>query len=732
MKVRKRNGEIVDWDDAKIVAAIKAAGASNPQLLGEMVTKQLLLGVPYIDNLTSNEVTIDVEKIQDTCEEILMSHDSIAAKAFILYRQERAELRQVRPDGTAIANYIHLAKYARYNDELMRRETWDETCDRVMRMHIKKFPLLTDDIKDAFGYVRRKEVMPSMRSLQFAGPSIKHHNARMYNCCFTLLDRWKAFSDSFYLLLCGCGVGYSVQGLHVDQLPEIKPMKKVFHWTVEDSIEGWADSLLNLLVGASYGEYFEFNFSQIRPEGSPLTSGGVAPGHLPLKRTLDKIRELLVLAAGRKLRPIECHDIMCFMAEAVLSGGIRRSSLIALFSPTDEAMMNAKTPEEVAANPQRALANNSAVMLRSKTTEETFRAVMGMNLKCWGEPGFFFTNNLDHGCNPCGEIGLDPVLREFEDEENGETRTGFAFCNLTEVNGATCKDAEDFFKRVRIAAFIGTLQASYTDFPYLGPVSEEIAKRDALLGVGITGMMDNAGLLFNEEILTEAACVALDENEHTAQAIGINIAKRVTTIKPSGTSSLLLGNVGSGIHPHHAKRCFRRITANPLESVAQFFRLHNPHMVETKSNGDWVITFPTHTNGITAKEISAIEFLAHINQVYRSWILGGTRGMDEGELTHNVSATIVFKPEEFEELVTKIWENRQDIASATLLPFASDKLYDHAPREEVVGAVDAAKWEALVNNFKAPPYEKMVETSAASVSNYEVECAGQSCAVEGE
>jgi len=590
--VVKRDARIVPWDDGRILRAVALFEGAKDETPEEVLS--------YVRTKLEHQSPkrVGVEHIQDLVEAALMDlgeHDH--ARHYISYRRKRQETRAVRghPDPLAISDYIHLTKYGRYQPDLGRRELWDETCDRLMAMHVERFPDHADKIVDAFeSWVKPKMVLPSARSLQFGGKALSANHARMYNCAFTFADRLRVFQELFFLLLSGCGCGFSVQRRHVKKLPKVQPVhrRSVFLFKVEDDIVGWADAL-GCLIESYMGDeqwtesYVEFDYSDIRVEGATLKmSGGKAPGHVPLKIMLEKVRILLDNAAGRKLKPIEVHDIMCEISVAVLAGGIRRSAMISLFDPDDPEMLQAKTGEWWKDNPQRAMANNSAVFSRVDGDIDQFHIVFEMN-KEFGEPGFLFLSG-DYGCNPCAEIGLNPVCVVTG-------RTGWGFCNLTEINGNAMDSVARFHEACRVAAFLGTLQASYTDFPYLGEVSQNIAKREALIGVGITGLLDNrmfSNTPDGKEILSRGAEEVKSSNRFWANLIGIRPAARCTTVKPSGTLSLLLGGVGSGVHPHHARRYFRRITANPVEVPFLHFKAQNPYMCEEKPNGDWAVTFP--------------------------------------------------------------------------------------------------------------------------------------------
>jgi ribonucleoside-triphosphate reductase (thioredoxin) len=713
MYVTKRDGTKQEWNDNKIRNAIyKAARAvGRDDVEAQIVSKGVII---------SERDGMTVEQIQDDVEQQLLAmgcHD--VGTAYIRYRHERA-MKRFLPAPIALPEYIDLTKYARWLPNERRRENWDEICDRLQDMYTRRWPELGQKIAGYFQHVRCKRLLGSMRSKQFGGAAIEQHNVRMYNCCFTHIDTFDKFGKIFYVLLAGCGVGYSVQRRHLCKLPVIKRIgKRVVHHAIGDTIEGWGDAVTALMRAYFLtGDWVEFDYSQIRPEGTPLiTSGGRAPGHLPLRRMLEQLRKVLDGAAERHLRPIEAYDMLCFIGEAVLAGGIRRSSEICLFDADDEEMMTAKTPEhfryaygdDPGLNAQRGMSNNSAVLTRDD--HDAFMAIKN-KVQHYGEPGFFFTDNPDWGTNPCGEIGLDPVI-------DGES--GFAFCNLTEINMATVTDPEDFYERCHVAAALGTLQAAYMSFPYLGEATERIAARDALLGVGLTGMQD-CPIAFDPDVLRKGAEYVRDANRSVADLIGINHAKRATTVKPSGTASLSLGCVGSGIHPHHAHRYFRRVTANPNEACAQFFRQHNPHMVETKPNGDWCITFPVEAPQY--RKVSWGEFLTQVIVTYTNWVIPG--GVTK--LTHNVSCTMVVPEGEWDAVFDAVWDNRFRIAAMSFLPEMSDKGIPFMPRETATEE-DVDRWNKLCREYKVVPWHEMVELHDDTALRMAIACAGGACDV---
>lgn len=743
--IRKRDGSTVQsFDERKIREAIRAAWlASGP--LDEGAIERVLSNV--VEILPSG--IVDVEVVQDAVElALLRSGRFQVAKAFILYRQHRAEARALRgkkPDPTAIGDYIHASKYARFRPELGRREVYAETVARVEAMHVGRFPALADEIRWAFDLVREKKLLPSMRSMQFGGPAILANHCKIYNCAYTLIDRIEAFSEAVFLLLCGCGVGYSVQFDHVAKLPILTFVdpKRVRHHIVADTIEGWADALKALLQSYVSGEYLEISYHEIRSAGSLLKrSGGRAPGHLGLKTSLERIRAILDGAQGRRLRSIECHRIMCCAADAPLSGGVRRSAMIALFSLDDSEMMNCKTGNWFVKEPWLANANNSVVLRRGDVKREQFNRIFGMTRQ-WGEPGVYFVNDLDYGTNPCAEVGLYPVLivdewaraRLAERGINvtlGARFTGFAFCNLCEINASKLTSLEDFLVVGKAAALLGTLQATYTKMPYLGWVSEMLAEREALLGVGMTGMLDAPAIACNPRYQRMVAAEILSWNRKYARELGVRPTARATLIKPSGTTSLALGCVASGHHAHHARRYFRRVVADELEFVFQVFRRVNPHMCVRKPDGKWVIEFPVEApDGATVKaDLSAVQFLEMVKSTQRNWVIPGTQSETYAPgLTHNVSNTIHVKEDEWEAVADYLWANSEFFSGVSLLPATADKMYAYAPHEEVVTEVDEARWNTILASYKPVDYAAMVETDDRTNLTGEAACAGGACTV---
>ncbi len=603
-------------------------------------------------------------------------------------------------------------KYARFLEKENRRESWDELVTRNMNMHIKKYPKLELQIRKAYKMVYDKKVLPSMRSMQFGGKPIEVAPNRIFNCAFLPIDDWRSFSEVMFLLLGGTGVGYSVQKHHVEKLPEIrKPNKnRSRRFLVNDSIEGWADAIKALMRNYfNGGSLLRFDYSDIRPKGSRLvTSGGKAPGPQPLKECIVKIGGMLSEKNdGDKLTTIEVHDIVCHVADAVLAGGIRRAALISLFSADDKEMLSAKTGNWWEANPQRGRANNSVVLLRHKIEKEYFMDLWDrVKASGAGEPGFYFSNDKDWGTNPCCEIGLRP----------------YQFCNLTEVNVSNVESQEDFNERVRAAAFIGTVQASYTDFHYLRDVWKRTTEKDALIGVSMTGIASGKVL---EMDMKAAALVVKEENSRVASLLGINKAARTTCVKPAGTTSLALGT-SSGIHAWHGEYYLRRIRVGKNEAIYKYLLEKHPQLVEDeyfRPHDTAVISVPqcAPEGAITRKE-SALQLLKRVKNITGNWV---KPGFIKGQNTHNVSATISIKDAEWPDVGEWMWENRSCYNGLSVLPHDGGT-YVQAPFEDC----SKETYEALMDSLTEVDLTKVIENQDNTDLQGELACAGGSCEVK--
>jgi ribonucleoside-triphosphate reductase len=603
-------------------------------------------------------------------------------------------------------------KYAKYLPELNRRESWEELVTRNKEMHIKRYPHLADEIESAYEFVYDKKVLPSMRSLQFGGKPIEISPNRIYNCAYLPIDDWRAFGETMFLLLGGTGVGYSVQKHHVDALPEIrKPNSdRTRRFLIADSIEGWADAVKALMKSYFYGgSKLRFDFSDIRPKGARLvTSGGKAPGPQPLKECLVKIEGILnAKADGEKLTPIETHDIVCHIADAVLAGGIRRAALISLFSADDDEMIACKSGPWWEKNPQRGRANNSAVLMRHKLTKEFFMDLWKrVELSGAGEPGIYLSNDKDWGTNPCCEIALRP----------------FQFCNLCEVNVSNLDSQEDYNSRVKAAAFIGTLQASYTDFHYLRPIWQRTTEKDALIGVSMTGIGSGTVLGYD---MKEAARIVKEENARVAGLLKINKSARCTTVKPAGTTSLTLGT-SSGIHAWHNDYYIRRVRVGKNEAIYTYLSMYHPELVEDeyfRPHDTAVISIPQKApEGSIMRTESPFQLLERVKRVSREWIRPGHRS---GNNTHNVSATISLRDHEWEAAGQWMWDNRDHYNGLSVLPYDGGT-YTQAPFEDC----SKETYERMMISLKDVDLTRVVELDDNTDLSGELACAGGACEIK--
>tara|TARA_Y100000114_G_scaffold138907_1_gene142333 strand:- start:1858 stop:3672 length:1815 start_codon:yes stop_codon:yes gene_type:complete len=602
-------------------------------------------------------------------------------------------------------------KYARYLKDKNRRENWEEIVTRNKMMHLKKFPKLKTEIENAYRFVYNKQILPSMRSMQFAGKPIEISPNRVFNCAYAPIDDIRVFGEIMFLLLGGTGVGYSVQEHHVEKLPSIlKPnLKRTRRFLVGDSIEGWADSVTALIKSYFKGtSQLRFDFSDIRSKGERLvTSGGKAPGPQPLMECLLKIKGILDSKQnGDKLTTIEVHDIVCHVADAVLAGGIRRAALISLFSIDDEEMLAAKTGNWWENNPQRGRANNSVVIMRHRVKKTDF-------FKLWervkasgaGEPGFYFTNDKEYGCNPCCEISLRP----------------FQFCNLTEINVSDVASQQDYENRCKAASFIGTLQASYTDFHYLRPIWQRNTEKDYLIGVSMTGIASGKVLDLDME---KAASVVCDENARVAELIGIGPASRCTTTKPAGTTSLVLGT-SSGIHAWHNDYYIRRIRVGKNEAIYSYLLDNHPELVEDeffRPHDTAVISVPQRApKGSITRTESAIDLLERVKKVATQWVSVGHR---KGQNTNNVSATVTVKSDEWQLVGDWMWSNRKYYNGLSILPF-SDHTYKQAPFEDC----DENTYTEMLKALYSINLDLVTEQEDNTDLSGEIACAGGACEI---
>jgi len=602
------------------------------------------------------------------------------------------------------------SKYAKHLEKENRRESWNEIVQRYNSMMIDKYPELKDKILDLSSYIYEKKILPSMRALQFAGLPIERNPSRIYNCAYLPIDDYRSFNEAMFLLLGGTGVGYSVQYSHIDNLPEITKPTKTKRFLIGDSIEGWSDAVKALMksyLGKSSAKPV-FDFRDIRIKGTRLkTAGGKAPGSEPLKTCLFHIETILERKQnGTKLTDIECHDIMCHIANAVLAGGIRRAAMIALFSFDSEAMLTSKTGNWWELNEQRGRANNSAVIVRNRINKNEWDVLWRkIEASGSGEPGVYFTNDSNWGTNPCCEIALRP----------------YQFCNLVEVNVSDIESQEDLNRRVEAATFFGTLQAGFTDFHYLRDIWKKTTEKEALVGVSQTGI--GSGVILNYN-LKQAAQVAKEVNEKTAQNIGINPAARVTTIKPSGTSSCVLGT-SSGIHAWHNTYYLRSIRLNKNESLYTYLSIYAPELLEDdffRPETLAIVRIPQKApDTAILRTESALDLLERTKKFNLEWVKQGHR---KGSNTNNVSATISLKSEDWKDVGNWMWENKETFNGLSVLPY-DNGTYVQAPFEDITEEEYNKRMKVLSNI----DLTKVVEMDDTTEHAQEAACAGGKCEV---
>lgn len=583
--------------------------------------------------------------------------------------------------------------YLKWSDLLGRYETWNEAMDSILEMHAVKYGNkisgLLEQIRPS---LHKQEFLASQRNLQYRGESIIKHNTKLYNCCTTYCYSPDVFAKAFYILLCGCGLGVSLKKKFVSQLPSIDTRtQNVISYTVEDSIEGWADSVRVLissfcshpsLDAAYYQKQIKFDFSKIRPKGAFITGGFKAPGPDGLRMSLEKIEALLERNTG-EFKSVVAYDVLMHISDAVLSGGIRRSAMCVVIDKDDLEMVNAKTGDWYISQKQRGRSNNSVGLMKGEFSREELDRFVKLN-QGDNDLGFVFMNHEDEVFNPCFEIGFN-----FYSKIENRVEAVFQFCNLNEINASACVDGNGnfseskFYELCENAAILGTLQAGYTNFPYLGKQTEDIVKGEALIGISITGWMARPEL-FDENILTKGAQIVKDTNKRVAKLIGINPAARTTTVKPSGNASVIL-KTPSGIHPEHARRYFRVMQINKDLETAKFMAANFPDMIEdsrwSANQTDYVAFVPCEVEDfvLTKEQMTGITHLEKIKLVQRAWVGSGkNEALCYNPLTsHNVSNTVII--DDIDMISNYLFDNQKDFTAVSFVSAFCDLDYVQAP-----------------------------------------------------
>jgi ribonucleoside-triphosphate reductase (thioredoxin) len=737
VEIVKRDGRKVPFDVTRIENAIFRCFMSLDRPEQKAEKKAHDLANQALNIVSAKYDVPTVENIQDIVEMVLQASEEFeAAKRYILYRAEHAKMRQERPVPdevkkafnasdkyfpTQLQKFQFYDKYSRFNWELGRRETWVETVDRAVNFlkELSEFRLPRNTYERIRKGILEMKVMPSMRLLAMAGPAARRNNISIYNCSYMPVDGIQSFVEAMIISMSGCGVGYSVEGEYVEKFPRIKRQKNEppINFVIEDSTEGWGEALKVGMETWFSGRDIHFNYSLIREAGAVLrVKGGRASGPEPLKNMLEFARSRILQRQGSFLRPIDAHDIMCSVGQAAVSGGVRRTAMIALFDYDDHEMMHCKDGDFWIKNSQRWNANNSAVWPeRELTQSEVAKYVLDIVNSERGEPGIFNRHaatetkperrkTAKFGTNPCGEI----ILRPFQ------------FCNLS-VAVARAEDTfEDLSEKVELATIIGTIQSMATYFPGLRPEWKKNCQEERLLGVDINGQLD-CPLVQAADVQKMLQQIAIETNKNYAKALGINQSAAVTCVKPSGNSSQML-NCSPGIHARWSDYYVRNVrvgTHTPVYKVLINAGVPmDPENGQKKENANtYVVHFPMKSpNGaITRNTRSALEQLEYWLQVKLNYT------------EHNPSVTITYKPDEVLDIIKWVWENQDKIGGITFLP-AFDAKFDQMPYEEISKEL----YDVLLEKFpnidfsKIYRYEEEDYTTAAQ----EIACMSGNCDME--
>jgi len=743
-QVKKRDGRIVSFDQAHITNAIlKAMTATgegdinhDPVKISDKVVKEL-------NRRFDGKITPSVEEIQDIVEEILILSDfPKTAKAYILYRQERAKIREKMrqvPEKVKklvaqskqyfrnkLGEFIYYRTYSRWLESENRRETWIETVDRYVNFMKENLGdrLTENEYAEIREAILKQEIMPSMRLLWSAGKAARENNITAYNCSFIAPSRLEDFAEIMFLSMCGAGVGFSVENQTVQQLPIIKSQtgKILPTHVIGDSKEGWANALTLGLKTWFAGKDISFDYSKVRPAGARLrTMGGRSSGPEPLRALLDFAREKILARQGKRLSTLDVHDICCKIGEVVVMGGVRRTALISLSDFDDFEMRHAKDGMFYINHPERSMANNSAVYPEKPSATDFLEEWLALAKSGTGERGIFNRGGLKtqmperrwkkfkshwqkSGTNPCGEI----ILRNKE------------FCNLTEIIARPTDTAESLLKKAKLATILGTFQSMLTNFPYISKEWRANCEEERLLGVSITGQWDCEALR-QPEVLRSLRDMCLETNKYYAKRFGINPSLAITCVKPSGTVSQLV-DAASGMHPRHAPYYIRRIriaATDPLFHMLKEQKFpYQPEVGQMEDNATtFVLEFPVKSppSKVFRNSLTAIEQLEYWKMV------------KENFTEHNPSVTISVGDNEWVETANWLYNNWDILGGLSFLP-RSEHVYKLAPYEEI----DEAKYNELV--MKTPDvdfsriviYEKDDETQGAK----ELACVGNTCEID--
>lgn len=744
-KIKKRDGSVASFDGGKITVAVeKAMKATGEGKMkdAELVTKTVLKDLDKKASEIKGFVP-SVEEIQDLVENSLIYHKFAAtAKAYILYRQRRTELRQEKGDipeevrdlanqskkyfKNPLAEFVYYRSYSRWMDDKGRRETWIETVDRYMAFMRENLgsKLKESEYNEVREAVLNMEVMPSMRLMWSAGPAARKTNVCGYNCSFIAPSKFRDFSEIMYLSMCGSGVGFSAESQTAQALPMVKKQtgEMLPTYVVEDSKEGWANSLLHGLETWYAGKDVKFDYSQLRPAGARLyTMGGRSSGPDPLKNLLVFAREMVLKRQGRRLSNLDVHDLVCKIGEVVVSGGVRRTALISLSDIDDMDMRHAKDGQFYLNEPQRMMANNSAVYNTKPSSTEFLDEWISLMKGGSGERGIFNRGSLKNqvparrwkvlekdaditGTNPCGEI----ILKSKQ------------FCNLSEVV-ARAKDTEkDLIKKAHIAAIIGTYQSTLTNFGYLSKEWKQNCEEERLLGVSITGQWDSDAV-HNDKTLQKMRDEAVKTNKEYAKRFGVNASTSVTCVKPSGTVSQLV-DASSGMHPRHAKYYIRRIRISATDSLFKMLKDQGvPYYPEVGQSWDtantFVLEFPVKApGGSTFKDdLTAIDQLEHWKKVKTNFT------------EHNPSVTVSVGDNEWIAVADWVYKNWDIVGGLSFLP-RSNHVYQLAPYEEI----DEKRYSEMAKLFKNMDFSKIMsyEKEDQTQGSKELACVGGTCEID--